>query len=177
MGQIDYNPLLVVTGILVGLQVIWAQFWASQGRKTADKQTSATLGLYWTYVAIIIAMSGLAMLLIGKYWEGTISWPAFELGFSFFITSFLMGMANMAESLLSLITRVRGRETAFDSNIGIETAKLNGWLLLRIAGIVVLLFIVSILGVLFSHWLWWSFVVVALLAFWQYSKLISKVNQ
>jgi len=47
MDKIDFDAFIIVAGILVTIQVIWAQFWLNQGRTTEDKrrQASATVGL------------------------------------------------------------------------------------------------------------------------------------
>jgi len=176
MDKIDFDAFIIIAGILVTIQVIWAQFWLNQGRTTEDKrrQASATVGLYWTYIAIIMAMVSLALFLMDKYWEGGLSWTVYEWGIGFFITSFLMGMINMMESSYSLLRRVLKGKTAFDY-VGIDPAKLNLCLLLKIAGIVILpLLTVSLLGVLLTHWWFWGYMVVVALACWQFWNLIKE---
>ncbi|MBA7597234.1 hypothetical protein ES703_04235 [subsurface metagenome] len=160
MEILDYGPLLTVAAILVALLSIWSQGWAryTNGYTTSQTnpriQISATLGTLWIYMAVVIAFISLGLLLLGKYWEGGGMDLASEVGFGFFITSFLMAFSNVVESTVTIFIRAFRGATISEAPRGIDPTSFGKPLLLKIIAIVVFSLLFSTLGVVCQHW-WW----------------------
>lgn len=170
--MIDWNYLLVGAAILIALLSLWAQLWVSFGGSGGrGKQVSATLGLFWIYMAMVIAMLGLGLLLVGKYWEGSLCFDTSELCFGFLMTSFIMGLANIFESTVSVFLKGKRNKTAFDPLFE-QPPELNRRRLLKLAGLALSLLIVSCLGVSCNHWFWLGYVLILGFAIHEYRKLI-----
>ena len=164
MEILDYGPLLTVAAILVALLSLWSQGWArhTEGGTTGDAnrkiQISATLGTLWIYVAVVIAFISLGLLLLGKYWEGGGMNLAAEVGFGFFITSFLMAFSNIAESTVTIFRRAFQGKTISEVTKGIDPSSFGKTLLSKIIAIAGFSLLFSTLGVVFQHWLWFGLI-------------------
>lgn len=168
---LDWTQLLVVAAILIAILSLWAQLWISfGGNKDRIKQVSATLGLFWIYMAILIAMVGLGLLLVGRYWEGSFCFDTSELCFGFLMTSFIMGLVNILQSTVSVFSKGKRNKTAFDPLFE-QMPELNKRRLLKLVGFALSLLIVSYLGVAYRHWLWSGYAPILILAFYEYRQL------
>jgi hypothetical protein len=123
---------------------------------------SATLGTLWIYIAVIVAFISLALLLAKEYWEGGIK-LAEEVGLGFFITAFLMALANIFESTITLFRRVLRGGTIYDLPRGITSKEYGKPLIVKLIGIICASLLFSTLGVVFPHY-WW----IGLVPVWGY---------
>jgi len=169
--NIDWSYLLIGGAILIALLSLWAQLWVSFGSSRGrGEQVSATLGLFWIYMAIAIAMLGFGFLLVGKYWEGSLPFDTSELSFGFLMSSFIMGLANIFQSTVSVFSKGKRNKTAFDSLFE-HPPELNRRRLLKLVGFALSLLIVSYLGVSCNHWFWSGYALILAFAIHEYRKL------
>lgn len=170
--NIDWSYLLVGGAILIALLSLWAQLWFSFGSSRGrGEQVSATLGLFWIYMAIAIAMLGFGLLLVGKYWEGSLCFDISELSFGFLMTAFIMGLANIFQSTVSVFSRGKRNKTAFDPLFE-HPPELNRRRLLKLVGLASSLLLVSYLGVSINHWFWSGYLLILGFAIYEYQKLM-----
>lgn len=169
----DWNYLLVAAGILIAILSLWAQLWVGFGGNKDNrddvKLVSATLGLFWIYMAILIAMIGLALVLVGRYWEGGFIFDTSEICFGFIMTSFIMGLANIFESTLSIFLKGRRNKTAFDPRF--EHVPELKCRLVKLVGFALSLLLVSCLGVALNHLFWLGYVAILIWAVFEYVQL------
>lgn len=166
----DWTYLLVAAGILIAILSLWAQLWVGfGGDKDKIKQVSATLGLFWIYMAILIAMIGLGLLLMGRYWEGSFCFDTSDLCFGFIMTAFIMGLANIFESTVSIFLKGRRNKTAFDPRF--EHVPELKCRLLKLIGFALSLLLVSCLGVALNHLFWLGYVPIVIWASYEYVQL------
>lgn len=169
--NIDWTHLLVVSAILIAILSLWAQLWVGfGGNKDRSRQVSATLGLFWIYMAILIALLGLGLLLVGRYWEGSLFFDTSKLCFGFIITSFIMGLVNITQSTVSVFSKGKRNKTAFDPLFE-QVPELNKRRLLKLVGFAISLLIVSYLGVAYSHSIWLGYVPILILGIYEYRQL------
>jgi hypothetical protein len=109
-------------------------------------------------MALIIAFVSLGLVLVAKYWEGGGMDTAAEVGFGFFITSFLMAFSDVVESTVSLSIRVFQGEPLSDTPREIDPDRVGKKSLSEIVAITVLSLLFSTLGVVLTHWLWFGLI-------------------
>lgn len=166
----DLNYLLVAAGVLIALLSLWAQLWVNFGKKDRITQHTASIGLLWIYLSIVIAMASIGVVLIGEYWEGLTTWNIsvfnkdlktflFDLGFGFLVTSFLMGIANMTESAVSIVYKGQHGKTAFDSIPDKAPSPSKYRKTLRTLLLIALtLLIISVFGSIWNHWVYLGYI-------------------
>lgn len=176
MEQIDYTYIIAVAAILIALMSLWAQSWVKYGESSSETEkrdrtrASATVGIIWIYMAIVIAVLSLCALLAGKYWEGGLDW-AFEWGFGFLITAVLMCFINILESTIHLFNKAMHGKTYFEHHGGINP-KIIKEMTIKSLIIVLITLTISLLGVIVNHWLWWLYLPLAVFALITYWKAI-----
>jgi len=170
------NYLLIAAAILVTILSVWAQIWINRtSDENEGKKITASLGLFWIYMAILYAMTAIAFVLVGQYWEG-LSYSCksimTDFGFGCFITAFIMGLVNIGESTLSAFIKGWRRQVAFDS-LG-DSIKLDrGWYI-KLAVLALSIFIISTLGVIFYHWVYLGYIIIAGYGAFQYYRLVCR---
>jgi len=176
----NYNIIslfLVACAILIALLSLWAQLWVSFGKNQDNsRKISASYGLFWIYTAILFAMAAISIILVRQYWEG-LSQQAFilsrplpqfleELGFSFLISSFIMGLVNITQSAVSiLIKALRGR-TAFESLVNEDRIR-AAWLF-TLAVLALITLAVAWLGIVFCKLWWLGYIVIGCVGIFVY---------
>ena len=169
MDQSAVALFLVACGVLIALLSLWAQLWANYGKNQGNgRKIAASYGLFWIYTAILFAMVAVSLVLVKQYWEGLPQQtfvlgrplPQFieELGFSFLVSSFIMGFANITESAVSIFIKAFKRKTAFESLVE-EDSISKAWLLtLAIMALATLIF--TWLGITFCKFYWLGYILV-----------------
>lgn len=158
---------LVACGILIALLSLWAQLWVNFGKSNDNaRQIAASYGLFWIYTAILFAMAAVSLVLVKQYWEGLPQQPYIlsrplpqfieELGFSFLVSSFIMGLANITESAVSIVIKAFKGRNAFEPLVN-ENKISKAWLI-TIAIIALVILIVTWLGITFCKLYWLGYI-------------------
>lgn len=161
---------LVACGILIALLSLWAQLWMNYGKnKDNGRQIAASYGLFWIYTAILFAMVAISLVLARQYWEGLpqqtyiLSRPLSqfmeELGFSFLVSSFIMGLVNITESAVSIFIKAFRGRNAFESLVD-ENIINKAWLF-TLAVLALIILVVTWLGITFCKLYWLGYIGVA----------------
>jgi hypothetical protein len=171
MDTSTISLFLVACGILIALLSLWAQLWVNFGKSNdTSKQIAASYGLFWIYTAILFAMVAICLVLVRQYWEGlpqqssilSRPLPQFleELGFSFLITSFIMGLTNITESAVSIVIKAFKGRSAFESLVT-ENKISKAWLI-TMAILALAILIITWLGITFCKLYWLGYILVAI---------------
>ena len=175
----DSSYLLASVAVLVALLSLWAQGWVnfavakepykkkSTTAEEARKKASATLGLFWIYIAVFFAMVGIGLLLVEDLVGLSICTSQIAMGC--IITSFLMGLANIVESIVSTFRKVKRGKTIFDTLFKEEEVR-KRWLVCIIV-IAISLFLVSLFWVSCRGWIWLGYLLIVVAAICKYCKL------
>ncbi|HEY49715.1 MAG TPA: hypothetical protein G4O13_06695 [Dehalococcoidia bacterium] len=115
--QLD-DFLLTATGILLAVLSLWALLWVSFTRGGEDvdsKKRAATIGLFWIYCSIAIAVVAFGLLLASKLFGcGCPASHARRIGEGFLSASFAMAATSVLQSLVSIAVKASRGKTAFD---------------------------------------------------------------
>lgn len=129
--QNSLNFLLPLTGIFIALLALWAQLTTRialvSDKNNDSRRKNATVALFWTYMAISIAVLALAIFgfttqssifaHIGSTTNGPPAFGAFlryllyRIGLGLLLTSCIMFFAHVLESTMSLFIKVRLGQT------------------------------------------------------------------
>ena len=149
---------LTATGLLIAVLSLWAQLWAHFGTISHDacmrsRRDAASLGLFWIYTAIAIAVVAFGLLLTNML-SLNLSWRDHieRIAQGFVVTALLMGLANVAESAVSVLCKVWKGGTAFDPAGKAPGFKTRRCRIALATGTTVGLLVFSIAGV-YEHWL------------------------
>lgn len=120
--------MTAAAAILLAILSLWAKLWVDFAKKEEEdgysKRVFATIGIFWIYLAIFIAMLALAMSVSKEFFSVDLSKAAEGL----IIASFLMGLVNIAESIVSIWWKVHLDKTAFEATEDIKaTGKSMIW--------------------------------------------------
>jgi len=168
--KIDIS-MVTITAVLIAVLSLWAQLWYryADHSKTSDKPkailVSATFGLFWIYIAILLALIALAMLIS----QALFDWDIVSCAQGFIITSFLMGFLNIADSTYSILIKVHKDMTAFQPLLHVESiASLKCWFCVTIL-FALLLLLFSVLATMLSRWWFVGDLVIILIGFLLYN--------
>ena len=146
-----HRNLFAASGILIAVLSLWAQLWyryADHGRDGRDEAIlrSASLGLFWIYMAILIALLAFGLTAL----KVLFGWHSLEIAAGFGIASFLMGLLNIGESTISLFIKVGRGKTAFGAMFEATKETVIRWRSLM-AVFAAFLCAFSMLGMVYHH--------------------------
>ncbi len=173
MNSGSFGSIFAVAAILFAVLAIWSRGWTNNLKENADAEMqervrrSATLGTLWIYMTVVVAFISLALFLIKEHWEGGIKYVD-AVGFGFFITAFLMALANVGEATFTLFKRVWRGGTLYDAPRGMANTIYGKSSVWRLIVIVLGSLLFSTLGVVFAHWWLLGLILVWVYGFWTY---------
>lgn len=170
------NLLLIAGGVIIALLSLWAQLWVSYGSHEDEstilrRRINASYGLLWIYIAISYALIGVTIFIIARFWENMPLEESFlsrslkqfidELGLSFLCTSFIMGFANIAESIVSIILKGLRQEDAFQP-LTESTKVKRGWIITLVV-LALAILTATWLGITFCKGWFYLYIVIAII--------------